>query len=150
MTSNELFSALAEKDIICWREEKYFRNITYPFLCRSGLVENLCGFVDGPGAKKVSIGGRSFPKYNKSVLAGMNQKTVLLITVTGYLEILAQIIDSPYISYCLVLSLTSAGNDFARLCTVNYQASLNQGNIRIDLKALRAKVWLGLPRLSTA
>ena len=51
---------------------------------------------------------------------------------------------------CLILSLTSAGNDFARLYTVNYQASLTQGNIRIDLKALRAKVWLGLPRLSTA
>ena len=103
MTSNELFSALAEKDIICWGEGKHFRNITYPFLCRSGLVENLRGFVDGPGAKKVSIGGRSFPKYNKSVLAGMNQKTVLLITVTGYLEILAQIIDSPYISYFCII-----------------------------------------------
>lgn len=99
MTSNELFSALAEKDIICWGEGKHFRNITYPFLCRSGLVENLRGFVDGPGAKKVCIGGKSFPKYNKSALAGMNhEKTVLLITVTGYLEILAQIKDSPYIS----------------------------------------------------
>ena len=114
MTSNELFSALAEKDIICWSEGKHFRNITYPFLCRSGLVENLCGFVDGPGAKKVSIVGRSFPKYNKSVLAGMNQKTVLLITVTGYLEILAQIIDSPYISYFCILCQYEASNLYYR------------------------------------
>ncbi|MBO5620366.1 MAG: hypothetical protein J5959_01905 [Butyrivibrio sp.] len=71
------FEKLKTKDIICWGNGKHYRNITYPFLQKSGLIENLKGFVDASDKEK---------------LAQMDSdKTVILIAVTGYDEILGQL-----------------------------------------------------------
>ncbi|WP_051192114.1 glycosyltransferase family 32 protein [Butyrivibrio sp. VCB2001] len=71
------FEKLKTKDIICWGNGKHYRNITYPFLQKSGLIENLKGFADASDKEK---------------LAQMDSdKTVILIAVTGYEEILGQL-----------------------------------------------------------
>ena len=71
------FEKLKTKDIICWGNGKHYRNITYPFLQKSGLIENLKGFADAS---------------DKDKLAQMDRnKTVILIAVTGYDEILGQL-----------------------------------------------------------
>ncbi len=71
------FEKLKTKDIICWGNGKHYRNITYPFLQKSGLIENLKGFANASDKEK---------------LAQMDSdKTVILITVTGYDEILGQL-----------------------------------------------------------
>lgn len=71
------FEKLKTKDIICWGNGKHYRNITYPFLQKSGLIENLKGFADASDKEK---------------LAQMDSdKTVILIAVTGYDEILGQL-----------------------------------------------------------
>ena len=78
------FEKLKTKDIICWGNGKHYRNITYPFLQKSGLIENLKGFAD------VS---------DKEKLAQMDSdKTVILIAVTGYEEILGQIKEDERLS----------------------------------------------------
>lgn len=92
MTINDYFGEIKTKDIICWGNGKHFRNCTYSFLCKSGLIENLKGFVDVPGATDVAIGGRVYCRIGKDKLAGMsNKNTLILIAVAGYDEILAQI-----------------------------------------------------------
>ena len=71
------FEKLKTKDIICWGNGKHYRNITYPFLQKSGLIKNLKGFADASDKEK---------------LAQMDSdKTVILIAVTGYEEILGQL-----------------------------------------------------------
>ena len=71
------FETLKTKDIICWGNGKHYRNITYPFLLKSGLIENLKGFADASDKEK---------------LAQMDSdKTIILITVNGYEEILSQL-----------------------------------------------------------
>ena len=71
------FEKLKTKDIICWGNGKHYRNITYPFLQKSGLIKNLKGFADASDKEK---------------LAQMDSdKTVILIAVTGYDEILGQL-----------------------------------------------------------
>ena len=96
MTINGYFETLKTKDIICWGSGKHFRNTTYPFLLKSGLIENLRGFVDVPGSSGVEIGGRAYDRIGKDELAGNKDKNALiLISVTGYEEILTQIRSDP-------------------------------------------------------
>ncbi len=71
------FEKLKTKDIICWGNGKHYRNITYPFLQKSGLIENLKGFANASDKEKLAQMDRD--------------KTVILITVTGYDEILGQL-----------------------------------------------------------
>ena len=71
------FEKLKTKDIICWGNGKHYRNITYPFLQKSGLIENLKGFADASDKEKLAQMDRD--------------KTVILIAVTGYDEILGQL-----------------------------------------------------------
>ena len=71
------FEKLKTKDIICWGNGKHYRNITYPFLQKSGLIENLKGFADASDKEKLAQMDRD--------------KTVILIAVTGYEEILGQL-----------------------------------------------------------
>ena len=92
MTVNEYFNSLKTKDIICWGSGKHFKNITCPFLIKSGLINNLKGFVNVPGSRDVFIGEQHFGKVNKDKLSLMDNKdTVILVCVTGYDEILDQI-----------------------------------------------------------
>ncbi len=92
MTLNEYFEKLKTKDLICWGSGKYFRNHTYPFLCRSGLIGNLRGFVETSGTKVVDLNGRTYAGIGKDELSGYdNENTVLLVAVSGYEEILAQL-----------------------------------------------------------
>ena len=60
MNITEYFETLRTKDIICWGSGKHFRNITCPFLCNSGLIENLKGFVGGSDKENVEIQGRFY------------------------------------------------------------------------------------------
>ena len=92
MTITEYFEELKTKEIISWGSGKHFRNITYPFLCRSGLIDNLKGFVDVPGTTDTVVGGRRYERISKDSLSGMNNESIfILIAVTGYEEILTQI-----------------------------------------------------------
>ena len=92
MTIAEYFETLKTKDIICWGSGKHFRNVTCPFLHKSGLIENLTGFVDVPGSADVTIGNRVYERIGKDRLAMMNSSnTVILIAVTGYEDILTRI-----------------------------------------------------------
>ena len=92
MTIKEYFEELKTKDIICYGSGKHFRNITLPFLEKSGLIDNLKGFVDGKVAKDIEFAGRSFRIIGKENLAAMDPGcTVILIAVTGYEEILSQL-----------------------------------------------------------
>ncbi len=92
MTITEYFEELKTKEIISWGSGKHFRNITYPFLCKSGLIDNLKGFVDVPGTTDVKIGDREYEKIGKNRLAKTDcADTIIFIAVTGYEEILGQI-----------------------------------------------------------
>ena len=92
MKIKEYFEALKTKDIICWGSGKHFRNITWPFLCRSGLIKNLRGFVGSSDREKVEVSGRFFDVIGKENLSQMDgDKTIILITVAGYEEILSQL-----------------------------------------------------------
>ncbi len=92
MTITEYFEELKTKDIICWGSGKHFRNRTVPFLCKCGLMDNLKGFVDVPGSSDVEIGDRRYGMMGKDKLAEINSNgALILIAVTGYEEILAQI-----------------------------------------------------------
>ncbi len=71
------FETLKTKDLICWGNGKHYRNITYLFLQKSGLIENLKGFADASDKEKLAQMDRD--------------KTVILIAVTGYDEILGQL-----------------------------------------------------------
>ena len=55
MNIEALFNDLKTKDIICWGSGKHFKNITYPFLCESGLIDNLKGFLDTTGTDEVIL-----------------------------------------------------------------------------------------------
>ncbi len=92
MDINEYYEALKTKDIICYGSGKHFKNITYGFLRKSGLVENLKGFVGTSGKEAVTIFDNSYDVFGKEDIAKMDSnKTVILIAVTGYEEILSQL-----------------------------------------------------------
>ena len=92
MTVTEYFESLKTKDIICWGSGKHFRNITCPFLRKSGLIGNLRGFVRTSGKETAGDSDHPYGMFGKEELAGMeSDKTLILIAVTGYEEILAQL-----------------------------------------------------------
>ena len=92
MTIREYFEELKTKDIICYGSGKHFRNITLPFLEKSGLLDNLKGFAETKEAKDIEFAGRSFRRFGKENLPAMDpDRTVILIAVTGYEEILSQL-----------------------------------------------------------
>ncbi len=92
MTISEYFEKLKTKDIICWGSGKHFRNSTLPFLKKSGLIDNLRGFVDVPGTADIVLDDRSFDRVGKENLkAASGKNTIILIAVTGYEEILSQL-----------------------------------------------------------
>ena len=92
MTITNYFEQLKTKDIFCWGSGKHFRNSTCPFLMKSRLINNLKGFVDFANTAPVEIGGRSYPRIGKKELALQDhRKTVILITVSGYDEVLSQL-----------------------------------------------------------
>ena len=96
MELRTFFKQLLQKDIICWGNGKHFRNITYPFLCESGWIRKLKGFVDIAGSREMELSENIYPKISKTDIASMDAgKTVLLITATGYQEILTQIRRNP-------------------------------------------------------
>lgn len=92
MKIDEYFEILKTKDIICWGNGKHFRNITTPFLIKSGLKDNLKGFVGTSDKEKVRGSDNSYDVFIKEELIKMDSnKTVILIAVTGYEEILNQL-----------------------------------------------------------
>lgn len=92
MDAASYFEIMKTKHIICWGSGKHFRNITCPFLCKSGLIENLRGFVGTPDTESIELSGRSFDIFGKEELAEMEiSKTIILIAVAGYEEILSQL-----------------------------------------------------------
>lgn len=96
MNIERLFNELKTKDIICWGSGKHFKNITYPFLCDSGLIERLKGFLDTTGRGKVVLNGRQYDRIKKSDLySGNPDNIVILIAVTGYREIRIQLALDP-------------------------------------------------------
>jgi len=69
------FQQLYSKDLYCWGNGKYYRNHTLPFLQESGLIDNVKGFVD-----------------HRSQFEGIKKENaVILISVSGYKEIMTQI-----------------------------------------------------------
>ncbi|MDO4188235.1 MAG: glycosyltransferase [Lachnospiraceae bacterium] len=99
MKIERLFNELKTKEIICWGSGKHFKNITYPFLCKSGLIERLGGFLDTTGSGKVVLDGRQYDRIKKSDLYSKNaENLVILIAVTGYREIQSQLSADPYFS----------------------------------------------------
>ena len=92
MTVTDYFEKLKEKDIICWGSGKHFRNSTCPFLIKSGLIDNLKGFVDNAKSTPVEVNDRSYPRIGKKELSLTDSKnTVILIAVNGYDEVLSQL-----------------------------------------------------------
>lgn len=92
MNIKALFDELKTKNIICWGSGKHFKNITYPFLVKSGLIERLIGFLDTTGNNEVIIDDRKYGRIKKSSLSSANaDNTIILIAVTGYKEIKTQI-----------------------------------------------------------
>lgn len=70
----EYFEALKTKDIVCLGSGKHFRNITCPFLRRSGLINNFKGVVEKEELYEMDV-----------------DKTIILIAVAGYEEIFSQL-----------------------------------------------------------
>ncbi len=92
MTVAEYFEELKTKDLICWGSGKHFRNCTCPFLCKSGLIENLKGFADLPGPAELRIGDRVYGRIGKEKTAMPDsQNTVIMIAVSAYEEALSRI-----------------------------------------------------------
>lgn len=92
MTITDYFEQLKNMDIFCWGSGKHFRNSTCPFLIKSGLITNLKAFVDHEKRTPVEINGRSYPRIGKTELALKDRrKTVILIAVNGYEEVLSQL-----------------------------------------------------------
>lgn len=99
MTLTEYFDVLKTKNIICWGSGKHFRNCTCPFLCKSGLIDRLVGFLDTSQTKTVEIYGRSYDNISKDKLAGSDSHdTVILIAVNGYAKIQDQLRSDPVLS----------------------------------------------------
>ncbi len=96
MTLVAYFEQLKTKDIVCWGSGKRFRSSTLPFLQKSGLMDRLRGFVDVTGTKNSLPNGEELPLIPKSRLAEMDREcTVLMVAVTGYREVLAQLQADP-------------------------------------------------------
>ena len=87
-----LFQQLHTKEILCWGSGKHFRNTTYPFLKRSGLIENLKGFVDIRGKSPVMVENREYFCIGKEDLKKhLSKDTIILVAVSGYGEITRQL-----------------------------------------------------------
>ncbi len=82
----ELFEDLKTKDIYCLGSGKHFKNVTLPFLRASGLIDNVKGYMD-------TIEDRS----SLSLLP--EERTVILVAVTGYREILSQLKNDPLLAH---------------------------------------------------
>lgn len=96
MKITEYFEILQTKDIICWGSGKHFKNVTCPFLYRSGLIDNLKGFTGITGKDSVDLSDHSYALYGKDELIKLDSnKTIILIAVTGYNEILTQLKSDP-------------------------------------------------------
>lgn len=96
MDITEYFHKLTTKDIICWGSGKHFRNSTYPFLKKSGLLGNLKGVIDPSGTRALVLDEKHIPRLDRSDLSVLEpEHTMLLIAVTGYEEILAQLQGDP-------------------------------------------------------
>lgn len=96
MIIETLFERLQHKNIICWGNGKHFRNITYPFLKKSGWNHKLQGFVNIAGSKELNVEGIEYPRISKDEIASMDiEQTVILIAAVGYQEILSQIQNDP-------------------------------------------------------
>ncbi len=92
MRITKLFEELKRKDLICWGSGKHFRNITYPFLCESGLIENVKGFVDIPGTSQVVLDGKKYDLIKKAdLISKANEDTVIIAAVAGYKEVMTQL-----------------------------------------------------------
>ena len=92
MTISGYFEELKTKDIFCWGQGKHFKNLAYPFLKKSGLIDNLRGFVDVHDGGDTEIDGRHFPCIGKKRLSGMDpENALILVAVTGYEEIMNQL-----------------------------------------------------------
>lgn len=99
-----MFNELKTKKIICWGSGRHFKNITYPFLCNSGLIEGLAGFLDTTGNGKVVLGGRAYDRIAKSDLYEVNnENTVILIAVNGYREIMTQLSSDPRLASIMAI-----------------------------------------------
>ncbi len=91
MKISEYFEELKSKDIICWGSGKHFRNGTFPFLQKSGLIENFKGVI-GDSGTAVEIDGRQYFGIEKEQLTEMDSSsTMILVTVAGYEEIIGQL-----------------------------------------------------------
>ena len=85
MTITDYFEQLKTGDIICWGSGKHFRYCTLPFLCKSGLIGNLKGFVDPSpsGAATIEVGDVSYPKIRREDLAEFDGcQTTAMISLT--------------------------------------------------------------------
>ena len=92
MKIGEYFEILKTKDIICLGNGKHFKNITVPFLVKSGLIDNLKGFARTADKEAIKVLSRSYDTFTKEELSEFDHnKTVILIAVTGYEEILNQL-----------------------------------------------------------
>ena len=62
-------------------------------------MDNLKGFVDLPGTGDVPYGEKFYDRVSRDALAMMDkEKTLILIAVTGYEEIMNQIRQNPGLS----------------------------------------------------
>ena len=102
-----LFNELKTKDIICWGSGKHFKNITYPFLCESGLIDGLKGFLDTTGRGKVVLDGKPYNRIKKTDLYSEDaDNTLILIAVNGYREIKTQLAaDSELAAFTAIPSI---------------------------------------------
>jgi|GEM_PF-370487 len=100
----DFFDEIKNRDIICWGSGKYYRNHTYPFLCESGLLDNVRGVVDtganaGKGAGRgTGIGAGTVRDALKELIHSCKREfddIVILIAVEGYREIQSQLRAEP-------------------------------------------------------
>lgn len=134
-----LFSELNKKDIICWGSGKHFKNITYPFLCESGLIDRLRGFLDTTGKGNVVLNGKEYERIRKSDLYSKNNdNTVILIAVTGYREIQTQLLQDDCLASAMAIPaiyLESLYEDLRMLSVVKPEM-----NYRKNIKPVISKV----------
>lgn len=97
-TIKGIFDVLRKYDIFIIGNGKHFNNITYPFLCKSGLLDRVCGFLELDKTSKSSsndeivIKQRAFKTYSKAdFVDNPSNKKLILLAVTGYKEILGQL-----------------------------------------------------------
>lgn len=150
MKIERLFDELKTKDIICWGSGKHFRYVTYPFLCESGLIERLRGFLDTTGKEEVALNGKWYERIKKSDLYSVNtDDTVILISVTGYREVLAQFSSDPYFSSFTAIPaiyLESLYDDLRGLSVVKPKPNYRKNNQPVIPKIIHT-FWFSTEQL---